>query len=847
PAAKDARRETAYATASAIDFREPAPFGPFVDESGKPVPALDPQASREPYPIALTKWTADELQAKVGDEIELKYFPPEGSSAATKIAKFQVASIVALQDAADDRQLTPDFPGITDSLTIGDWDAPFDFRQDRVKPQDEDYWDKYKATPKAYVSLAVGRKLWGSRFGDISGVRIRPDLSSGATIEQAATAFAAKLQSALDPQAMGFVFQPVKAQQLAAASGSTPFDALFLGFSFFLIAAAVMLAGLLFRLNVESRAHEIGVLLACGLTLPQVRRLLATEGLCVALVGGAIGTALGVGYAWLMIFALKSPALWLAAVGVPFLELHVSPLSLILGLVIGVAVCSGAIWMGTWSLDRTPVRRLLAGRTDDEQTQIAPPARWTMWLGAALVLVAAGLVPFASGLNGMAQAGAFFGAGAALLAGMLIVLRGRLRGGQIGAVVGRTAPAFQFAMRNVARNPGRSVLTVGLVASATFLIVAMSAFHIDPSLIGPDKNSGNGGFSFVAESDQPVFVDLNDYDTPEGQEKLNISAEHAAALHGVKVFAFRVRPGDDASCLNLYQPRQPRVLGLPPAFLERGGFAWAGIVPTASEAAKKNPWLLLTETEAQDGGPTPIVLDMATAMYGLKVGLGSTLSLRGDDGTESPVRVVGLLDNSILQGDVLMSEQAFERRFPSRSGRRFFLIETPSAPGAESHTATAESVAKLYEQALGDQGFITETASARLARFLAVQNTYLVTFQSLGGLGLLLGAFGVAAVQLRNVLERRSELALMQAVGFRKGWLARMVFWETLVMLLGGMIVGTLAAGLAISPQLLSSAASIPWATLGILLGLVVVCGLVAGALAVRATLKIPVIQALRD
>ena len=52
---------------------------------------------------------------------------------------------------------------------------------------------------------------------------------------------------------------------LAASSGTTPFDALFLGFSFFLIAAAVMLIALLFKLGVEQRAKELGTLGAMGL------------------------------------------------------------------------------------------------------------------------------------------------------------------------------------------------------------------------------------------------------------------------------------------------------------------------------------------------------------------------------------------------------------------------------------------------------------------------------------------------------------------------------------------------------------------------------------------------------
>ena len=66
-----------------------------------------------------------------------------------------------------------------------------------------------------------------------------------------------------------------------------------------------------------------------------------------------------------------------------------------------------------------------------------------------------------------------------------------------------------------------------------------------------------------------------------------------------------------------------------------------------------------------------------------------------------------------------------------------------------------------------------------MAGLLAVQNTYLSTFQSLGGLGLLLGTFGLATVQLCNVLERRGELALLRAAGFRRRTLVELVLLES--------------------------------------------------------------------
>jgi ABC-type antimicrobial peptide transport system permease subunit len=123
----------------------------------------------------------------------------------------------------------------------------------------------------------------------------------------------------------------------------------------------------------------------------------------------------------------------------------------------------------------------------------------------------------------------------------------------------------------------------------------------------------------------------------------------------------------------------------------------------------------------------------------------------------------------------------------------------------------------------------------------------LTTFQSLGGLGLLLGTFGLATVQLRNVLERRGELALLRAAGFRRARLALLVMLENAALLIGGLAIGVASAIVAILPHLLAGGAAIPWLTLAITLGLVLIIGLAAGISAVRATLHAPLLPALRS
>jgi hypothetical protein len=544
-----------------------------------------------------------------------------------------------------------------------------------------------------------------------------------------------------------------------------------------------------------------------------------------------------------MLYGLRT--WWVAAVSTPFLRFHWTWLSYLIGYLSGVVIAWLAVWWTLFRMRKLPARRLLAGQASEESAA-AKHGKAPGMIGGGLALVAAGLVVAALVLGGEAQAGAFFGSGACALLAGLFLLWGQLRTGATGSLVGGgTSPTVRLAVRNGARNPGRSALTIGLVAAAAFLIAALSTFQMDPSQEGPRKNSGNGGFALLAESATPIAFDLNN--PKDRRENFGMNAENLAMLADVNIFSVRVLPGEDASCNNLYQTTRPRVLGLSKAFIERGGFAW-GSTAAESAAEKENPWRLL-EAESvgtdEKGDPIlPVVIDQNTAIYSLQMyRVGQTKTITDEWGHETTLKLVGMLKNSVFQGAVLMSEENLLRRFPYVSGYRYFLIETPTA---EMTHASDDAVAQQLESALSDYGFDAQDTGQRLAAFLAVQNTYISTFQSLGALGLLLGTFGLATVQLRSVLERRGELALLRATGFRKRKLAALVLAENAFLLVGGLLVGIVAAAVAVLPHVIRGGASLPLGYLAAVFALILVVGLAAGLFAVRATLKAPLIQALR-
>jgi len=838
-----------YSLVSALDST--SELGPLFADDGQPLGSLTDDD------IVLNSWAVADLQAKPGDRIRLAFFEPETvhGEPREQFAEFKLRAIVPLTEPStpyrrrqsarfdqrptpvNDPDLTPEVEGITDEESIDKWETPFKLER-AIRKEDDEYWKNHRTTPKAFVSLSAGRKLWSSRFGDATSFRIPApgDLAVGgeredAFVRQLEQKFLAELRP--EQAAFGFSFIPVKQRGLDASSGNTPFDVLFLLLSFFVISAALMLVALLFCLGVERRAGEVGTLLAVGFRRGQAGRLLIAEGALIAAVGGLLGVAVGIGYAWLMLAGLRT--WWIGAIVTPFLILYMTPTSLIIGYVSGVVVSVLTI---AWSLRRTKrisVTRLLAGEASEERELVyRTNARWVI---AAVVLLAGsiGLAVAATRLGGQAQAGAFVGSGTLMLVALLVVIRSRLRASRRMGLLSAGISFAGLALRNGARNPGRSTMTIGLMAVASFLIVAMSAFRLRPT------DEGVGGFDLMAESTEPIFVNLN---SSEGRKEA-LSDDDMAALEGCTVLSLRMKPGDDASCNNLYQAAQPRVLGVTEQMIRHfddpnvQSFGWAGSA-AETEAEETNPWRLLARKDKADDDAVPVVIDKETAMYSLKLykGIGEEFDVTYEGSEPIRFRVVGLLDLGILHGSLLVSEDELVERFPDVSGYRYFLIQSPPDK--------TDQVAAILEDRLGDQGFDATRALDRLEDLQAIQNTYLSTFQSLGALGLLLGTFGLATVQVRNVVERRSELALMRAAGFRHRRLAELVMLENIALLVGGLMTGFFAAMIAVLPHMVGGDASVPLLEPSVMLGIVLVVGVLSSLFPVRATLRAPLVSALR-
>lgn len=765
PAAAEATIGVPYSTVLGVEDTK-HPLGELLDSYGRPL--------RMPTDndVIINQWLADDLAAQghpvsVGDELKVICFAPETFHGQVDEKNFlcRVSGIAAMQELAVDRDVVPDVSGVTDEASIADWDPPFPFDRTRIRerpPHDEDeqYWQEYGAAPKIFMPLVRARKIAGSRFGRTTAWHLPPQTAVKWQ------SLSKELEALIPPAEVGLRVLPLATSAALAATGSTPFGLLFLALSSFVIAAGLILLWLLFSLLVTARIHTLGVLAAVGWSPSRLAALLGLVATTTVLGGVILGVALGP--FWSQILVLQLGAAWTT---------HIDD---------DTAIVFGHMW----------------------------PTLTTLSVGGAAAAIVAVVAVFA----------------AAFRAGQLPPMQ-LLRGVTAAKLFLWPRPARPLttltglASRELRRCPSRSVAVVALVALAEFLVVFVSGFELTLPEGVASRTSPTGGWTYLLRFATPTSVDPT---RPAMSGELGLTTRQRELLHSCELSLIRSSQGDDASCTNLFSTSTPIVWGLSEQFLKRGGFEFAGHIPLP--AGMNSPWFLLN-LDTDEDEPIPVVLDAATAKWALKLGgVGSQFRLDNTSGSILPsdadtgiaCQIVGLLQPGILQGAILMAEKDFTRLFPLVSGYQQALLDVPdmaSEPVSGNGPKGAVSVNAAITAAWADSGVVAEPTAIRLRRLYAVQNTFLAGFQTLGTLGLMLGTFGLTAVMIQGIVERRELLAVLRAIGFTRYRLSCLLWQETLLQVLVGLFIGAGGGLLASLPFAVSGRLGMPWAWVVVSMG----------------------------
>jgi len=779
--------------------------------------------------IGLTNWTAKELGAHVGDIITVNWsIMDDHLDLIPHSSNFTVAWIIDMVGKANDTGIMPDFPGIGGIESCFKWDPPFPMDLSLIQPKDEAYWKQFRGIPKAYIWLGDAEAMWGNDQGNLTMVKMNRTVNGETSW----------LDEIADPAIVGMSIIPIRDQLVSSASAMDIFLQMFLAFGTITIAAAILFVASTFRMMIDGRRSELGMLLSIGISRNRIMKDLLAEGMVYATIAGLIGLTIG----WIMTGALVLglDTVWSSVVGgqqviaQAFIPMHIGPGSVALSLGVGFLLSLILLIILARSASRTSV---MEARGHEGPTDIKGHRRhasvgtiiliigadimfilflvlgipkdaqvWRSLSDYCLIVLLWGVtigiheeksdpdliryfIPFPLGAVLFSIVHAYFSFQQPFVSVLaLFVIDGlfitiSLFGFLVTlfALIPKASKgtpnvvAFSFMKKNMTR----TAMTIGVFALIIFSIVSLSVIiSVQNSALGNAAKEQGGGFDIMAEATRPIGPDLNDQ---AARQKIGVELTQP-----VELFMVRTVGTSGAVCSNMNPQYPPRLIGANDRFIQSSDFP---VASSLSGKGTKETWAAL---DTKVDGRIPIMVDENTLIIYLgyaayEGALGHVFSVSAENGPVELV-VAGILSPSVIAGNFVMHEDWLKQLYPTGSGYRVVFAKT-----AQPATVIGE-----LENGLANYGLDARNVKDIVRETTSAEQGYMNLFQAYLGAGLVLGVVALAVTEARQVTERRRDIAMLRAIGLSRSSIGRVFYIEAAIVGIMSLAIG-LIAGLALA------------------------------------------------
>lgn len=733
--------------------------------------------------VVITAWLAHQLNVTTQQTLLLKWRRFESNGRLVPDQRsFRICAILPTEEAATLKVYMPAFPGMKDVDSCAAWDVGMPMDEEKLKDvANEAYWKQWRETPKLFMTASAGKRCFGNVFGNAMCLQIQE--STEIVRNHVVTRLSAKDAGAYTVQ--------LATDGARAASGSTDFTGLFMGMMFILMASSILLAALTFSLTLESRKHDIALLLATGWTRKRCILFLFTEWIPTIVLASMLGVLMGTELTRMLMWSLAR--FWRSAFANASLAFYFSPTVTASSSITMILLMFLLLYLQLRRLTKQNPTTLWQATDERMVSSATPSARLihaTSLIGGLLSLASLAILLLT--VRGEHANVAFFGAGFLLLISLILFVY------SAGAVWrssnATTCDPVHAGLCRAFYRPRRNIPVVLLIALGTFLVIGVLSMKKDPAADVSNPSSGSGGFASIVTSVTP-------FDRDKG-------IEMAKRVTGANVvIPLRVHEGDTAGCLNMNAPIAPMVYGVDALALSR--------VRAFEPATAGGVWSPLLLTLTNNCIPA-LAADLSMLHYSLKA------KAHPMHGTQIPyanstLQIVSVVPvrSSILQGALLINESTFLTAFPSDQGYRMWLCDYApyllrEATDRRSNASPAH-VGELQKLRHPEPGITIETAQERLRLLASVESTYLDMFLVFGGLGMILGIFGIALVIIRGVEERRHEFAVLTAIGLPHRQILLLILAEYGALVSIGLMTGLIPALVAIQPAAYALRNEMPW------------------------------------
>jgi putative ABC transport system permease protein len=219
-------------------------------------------------------------------------------------------------------------------------------------------------------------------------------------------------------------------------------------------------------------------------------------------------------------------------------------------------------------------------------------------------------------------------------------------------------------------------------------------------------------------------------------------------------------------------------------------------------------------------------------------------------GRSTRLTVIGVLADSapFEMSGITSSQATLAAAFPGRADPtiHYFTVSSGTDPGR---------AAKRLEAAFVSNGLEAESIQKVVDEVIGANRTFNRLIQGFMALGLVVGVAALGVISARAVVERRQQIGVMRAIGFRRPMIQAAFLLESSFVALTAIVVGT-GLGLLLgwniirdqrqTPSWEQLSLVVPWGDLALVFGVVYAVALLATLVpAIRAS-RIPPAEALR-
>jgi putative ABC transport system permease protein len=698
--------------------------------------------------------------------------------------------------------------------------------------------------------------------------------------------------------------EPVKKDAIDQAdSGGETFTSIFLLFGQFSVASGVLLIFLIFVMLAAERKHELGIARAVGMKRGHLMRMFAFEGALYALLASALGSVAGVGVGWLMVRVIGE-----AFAGSGFtIFFDTRPQNVVIAFCLGMVLTFAVVLISSWRVSRLNVVRAIRDIPEPDKKgrsfrgvllAIATPLAGAglVWqglqadqtglylLGISLIIVGAALVarvlrvperisftlagilllglwllPFDFAPSGMKEGIDLF-----FISGVMIVLAGVwviIYNSDIllGTVVGLFGwlrgmpPVLRAAVSYPMQARFRTGMTLAMFSLVVFTIVTMSFITAAFGSIFEDTDRLSGGFDVRA--DAGYAAPISDMDKALKDKKDINESDYTAVgtLNGLSVDA-KQKDTD----------RKPKTLflqGVDGGYTKNVGYGFKSTV--AKYDTSNEVWTTLrteknTAVISSDLAPSRSSFNVGDAQPAIKLSgfygedktLPKNLYIKVEDpesGETRDLHVIGVLEDTAFFAPGVTTSRATVDDIagtpvPAQSYQ--FRLKEGIDPG---------TAAKDLEKAFAENGLQAVAIKKEIEDGSTSQGLFNNLLMGFMGLGLLVGIAALGVIAARSVVERRQQIGMLRALGFQRGQVRLAFLIESSFVALLGIGLGV-ALGAALSVGIVDSFAeqisgiryTVPWGTLGVIVGLAYLASLLTTFLPARQASKVYPAEALR-